>query len=35
MYAWNDTTRPGRPEGGEAMGIRALFSAIETHFCPN
>jgi leucyl aminopeptidase len=33
MYAWNDATRPGRPEGGEAMGIRALFSAIELHFC--
>ncbi len=33
MYAWNDATRPGRPEGGEAMGIRALFSAIESYFC--
>ena len=32
MYAWNDTTRPGRPEGGEAMGIRALFCAIEKQF---
>jgi leucyl aminopeptidase len=29
-YAWNDQTRPGRPEGGEALGLRALFSAIET-----
>jgi leucyl aminopeptidase len=26
LYAWNDQTRPGRPEGGEAMGIRALFA---------
>jgi len=29
-YSWNDQTRPGRPEGGEAMGLRALFSAIRT-----
>ena len=29
-YAWNDQTRPGRPEGGEAMGLRALFSAVQT-----
>jgi leucyl aminopeptidase len=29
IYAWNDTARPGRPEGGEASGIRALFAAIE------
>ncbi len=29
-YAWNDQTRPGRPEGGEALGLRALFSAVET-----
>ena len=24
LYAWNDQSRPGRPEGGEAMGMRAL-----------
>ncbi len=29
IMAWNTTSRPGRPEGGEAMGIRALFAAIE------
>ncbi len=28
-YAWNDQGRPGRPEGGEAMGLRALFGAIS------
>ena len=33
MYAWNDATRPGRPEGGEAMGIRALYSAIANRLC--
>jgi len=30
VYAWNDQSRPGRPEGGEAQSLRALFSAIET-----
>lgn len=29
-YAWNDQTRPGRPEGGEAQGLRAAFATIET-----
>ena len=28
-YAWNDATRPGRPEGGEAQGMRAAFEAIS------
>ena len=27
-YAWNDAARPGRPEGGEALGLRALFGAL-------
>jgi leucyl aminopeptidase len=31
-YAWNDTTRPGRPEGGEAQAMRAVFSAIRGRF---
>jgi len=29
IYAWNDNTRPGRPEGGEAQTIRALLYAVE------
>jgi leucyl aminopeptidase len=29
MMAWNNTTRPGRPEGGEAQAARAIFAAIE------
>jgi len=29
-YAWNDQSRPGRPEGGEAMGLRALFLVLRT-----
>ena len=24
LYAWNDSSRPGRPEGGEAQALRAL-----------
>lgn len=28
-YAWNDTTSPGHPEGGEAQTLRAMLSAIE------
>jgi leucyl aminopeptidase len=28
LYAWNDQTSPGHPEGGEAYGMRALFAAL-------
>ncbi|HTH68011.1 MAG TPA: leucyl aminopeptidase family protein [Rhodanobacter sp.] len=28
-YAWNDSDRPGRPRGGEAMGVRALFEFLQ------
>jgi leucyl aminopeptidase len=28
-YAWNDTARSGRPEGGEAQTLRALLGALE------
>jgi leucyl aminopeptidase len=34
IYAWNEQGRPGRPEGGEAQGIRAAFAAIEAGFAP-
>ena len=27
-YAWNDSARAGRPEGGEALGLRALYAMI-------
>lgn len=27
-YAWNDSTRAGRPEGGDAQSLRALLSAV-------
>ncbi len=29
MMAWNNSTRPGRPEGGEAQAARAIFATIE------
>jgi leucyl aminopeptidase len=29
LYAWNDQSRPGRPEGGEAMAMRALFALAD------
>ena len=28
VYAWNDTSRPGRPEGGEGQSLRAAFETI-------
>jgi leucyl aminopeptidase len=32
IFAWNAESRPGRPKGGEATGLRALLRAIETRF---
>ena len=32
LFAANATARPGRPEGGEATGLRALYRAIRTRF---
>ena len=29
-YAWNDTFRAGRPEGGEALALRAVFDTVST-----
>jgi leucyl aminopeptidase len=31
LYAWNDRNSPGRPEGGEAYAMRALFAALAEH----
>jgi leucyl aminopeptidase len=31
MMAWNTRTRPGRPEGGEAHAVRALFELVRGH----
>lgn len=32
MMAWNGGTRAGRPEGGEATGLRALYALIAERF---
>lgn len=31
-YAWNDAARPGRPQGGEPLGLRALYDHIAERF---
>ncbi|UPY37694.1 leucyl aminopeptidase family protein [Sediminicoccus sp. KRV36] len=31
LYAWNDATRPGRPEGGEATGMRAALAGLQKY----
>ncbi|MBE9547881.1 MAG: leucyl aminopeptidase family protein [Proteobacteria bacterium] len=31
-YAWNDSDRPGRPAGGEAMGLRAVFASLQQRY---
>lgn len=32
VYAWNTSDRPGKPKGGEAMGIRTVFRYINEKF---
>ncbi|HET6469378.1 MAG TPA: leucyl aminopeptidase family protein, partial [Geminicoccaceae bacterium] len=32
VFAWNDEERPGRPRGGEATALRALFALLEQRF---
>lgn len=32
IYGWTPSTRPGRPEGGEAQAIRALFNLIAKRY---
>lgn len=29
FMAFNQASRPGRPEGGEAQGMRALYALLE------
>ena len=31
-YAWRDTAAPGRPKGGEALGLRAVFELLEGRY---
>lgn len=32
LYAWNASSRPGRPEGGEAQTIRALYALLKARY---
>jgi leucyl aminopeptidase len=32
VMAWNTRSRPGRPKGGEAMGLRALLGLLESRY---
>ena len=32
MFAWNPSTVPGRPEGGEAQAIRALYALLKERY---
>lgn len=32
LMAWNTKNRPGRPQGGEAMGVRAVFAMLQERF---
>ena len=32
LMAWNNRARPGRPEGGEAMGLRATFEYLQNRY---
>ncbi len=32
IYAWNQTTRPGRPEGGECQAARALYALLVERY---
>ncbi|HSW87573.1 MAG TPA: hypothetical protein VLG12_00245, partial [Candidatus Saccharimonadales bacterium] len=32
LMAWNIKTRPGRPQGGEAMGLRGLCSYLKAKY---
>ena len=32
IYAWNQTSRPGRPEGGECQAARALYALLVARY---
>jgi len=31
-YAWRDKAKPGRPKGGEALGLRAVFAVLSDRY---
>ena len=34
-YAWRDQAKPGRSKGGDALGLRAMFAALQQRFGGN
>jgi leucyl aminopeptidase len=32
IYAWNQTSRPGRPEGAECQAARALYALLVARY---
>ena len=32
LYAWNAADKPGRPQGGEAMTVRGIFSLLQQRY---
>ena len=33
-YAWRDAAKPGRPKGGEALGLRSIFAFLQGRYSP-
>lgn len=33
VYGWNDSNLPGRPQGGEAQGLRAVYHWLKKRYC--
>jgi leucyl aminopeptidase len=31
-YAWRDQAKPGRPKGGDALGLRAIFALLKSRY---
>jgi leucyl aminopeptidase len=31
-WAWRDPGKPGRPKGGDALGLRAVFALLEARY---
>jgi leucyl aminopeptidase len=31
-FAWRPSSKPGRPKGGEALGLRAVYAALKSRY---
>jgi leucyl aminopeptidase len=31
-YAWRDAAKPGRPKGGDALGLRTVFALLMSRY---